>query len=1131
MKRVSLTAVGWAAALVISSTQAAAAPSTLLLHQPSVSAEHIVFVFGGDIWRTDRQGQNPVQLTSQAAAEFAPHVSPDGKLIAFSAAYDGNTDVYVMPIAGGAPQRLTFHPGVDVVNGWSADGKRVLFASAREISNSRSNQLYEVALTGGFERKVMEAVAYEGTWSADGKRLAYRPYRQANNGSSGWRQHRGGTTTPIWIIDPGTQNFEAVPHVNATDINPIWAGAELVFISDRADGAANLFAYSPATKTLRQLTRETQWDVKSASAIGSTVVYESGGQLKELDIATGKGRNIDVSLNPSSPEARVQWKDAMSAITTAQLSATGKRVIVSARGEVFNVPVKDGGIRNLTNTSGVREKDALWSTDGLRVAYISDSGRSHQLVLRDADGLDKPKTLGLGGSGHFNLLAWSPDAKRLIVQDNHLNLFSVNAADGARRLIATSERRAAFNVAFSADSRWLAYTVTGANHFSQIRLQDLVTGKDQALTDGLTHADFPVFGKSKTGGKGDEKTSDKAGDDVLYFTASINAGPTRVGLDMSTQERPLRTGLFVAVLTADGKSPLLSRPGDEEAAKKEDKKAAEKKNDKKDDEKDNEKDKKKDDKKAEDKPEIKPIKPVRIDFEGLQQRIVGLPVAARNYDSLAVASDGALLYLEHTQPGISSEPPDAKGEDDATLYRFDFEEREAKALKVGIADFSLSANGKKILVRSAKGKLEIADAGEKFAAKPIELGKLRMRVNPREEWQQIFDETWAMEKDFFYDPKLHGLDWDAVYKRYQPLLAHVQRREDLNELLVDMIGELQVGHNRVGGGDVHKEPSAQVGLLGADFRVNDKGVYLIKTILRGDRWNPFLKAPLAAPGLGVKEGDALVAINGRPLDGTTNLFALLENTVDKQTVLTLSSDPTLKITRQITVEPVASEARLRQWQWIERNRHYVDQQSGGKVAYVYLPDTAGEGYEHFNRMFFAQIDKQAVIVDDRRNSGGQAANYVTDVLRRPYLSSWKDRDGLIYDTPGGAIYGPKAMLIDQDAGSGGDFLPYAFKRLELGPLIGKRTWGGLIGISANPNLIDGGTLVVPFFRFYTPEGQWRVENEGVAPDIDVELDPVGVNKGRDSQLDAAIANVLERLKIYQPAQRTTAPAMPTKLGD
>ena len=1109
MTLLQLTAASLAAALFITpSASAANAVPSLLLRQPSVSAEHLVFVYGGDLWRSDRQGRNPVQLTSQAAAEFAPHLSPDGKLIAFSASYDGNTDVYVMPISGGAAERLTFHPGADVVNGWSVDGQRVLFASAREIANNRSNQLYEVALAGGFERKVMEAVAYEGTWSPDGKRLAYRPYRQAYNGSSGWRQHRGGTTPPIWIIDPLTQKFEAVPHVNATDINPIWVGAELVFISDRADGAANLFAYSPATKALRQLTRETQWDVKNASAIGSTVVYEVGGQLKELDVASGKGRPIDVALNPASPAARVQWKDASPAMTSAHLSATGKRVLVSARGEVFSAPVKDGSIRNLTNTSGVREKDALWSQDGLRVAYIADAGRKHQLVLREADGLAKPKTLSLSldGGGYFSLLAWSPDGKRLIVQDNHLNLFSVNAADGVRRLLATSARRGQFNVAFSADSRWLAYTVTGANHFSQIRVQELATGKDQALTDGLTHADYPVFASSKDSG------------DLLYFTASINAGPTRVGLDMSSQERPLRSGLFVAVLSADGKSPLLARAGDEEAAKK-DEKTDEKKEDKKDDD------------KADDKADSKPIKPVRIDFDGLQQRIVGLPVAERSYDTLAVAADGALFYLERVQPGISNEPPDAEGDDDATLYRFDFDEREAKSLKVGIKDFGLSADGKKLLIRYAKGKLEIADAGEKLAAKPLALGQLRMRINPREEWQQIFDETWAMQKEFFYDPKLHGLDWDAVYKRYQPLLAHVQRREDLNELLVEMIGELQVGHNRVGGGDVHKEPSAKVGLLGADFRVDDKGIYRIKTILRGDHWNPFLKAPLAAPGLGVKEGDALLAINGNSLDGKSNLFALLENTVDKQTVLTLSSDPTLKLTRQVTVEPVASETRLRQWAWIERNRQYVDKQSGGRVAYVYLPDTAGQGYEHFNRMFFAQIDRQAIIVDDRRNGGGQAANYVIDVLRRPYLSSWKDRDGLIYDTPGGAIYGPKVMLIDQDAGSGGDFLPYAFKRLELGPLIGKRTWGGLIGIAANPPLIDGGALAVPFFRFFTPEGQWRVENEGVAPDIDVELDPVGVNKGRDSQLDAAIANVLERLKTYQPVQRTTAPAMPTKLGE
>jgi len=441
----------------------------------------------------------------------------------------------------------------------------------------------------------------------------------------------------------------------------------------------------------------------------------------------------------------------------------------------------------------------------------------------------------------------------------------------------------------------------------------------------------------------------------------------------------------------------------------------------------------------------------------------------------------------------------------------------------------MSADGKKLLLQYAKGRLEVADAGEKLDSKNLDLSQVRSLVDPRQEWQQIFDETWWMEKDYFYDPKLHGLDWNAVYQRYQPLLQFVQRREDLNEVLVEMIGELQVGHNRIGGGDVYQERGAGVGLLGADFRI-DKGQYRIKTIYHGDRWNPFLPAPLAVPGLGVKEGDYLLAVNGRKLDAQQNLYALLENTVGKQVTLTVAAEADGKGSRNVVVEPIANEAGLRQWHWIESNREYVGKQTGGKVAYVYLPDTAGDGFQYFNRMFFAQVDKQAVIVDDRRNSGGQAANYVTDVLSRKYLAGWKDRDGLVFSTPGGAIYGPKAMLIDQDAGSGGDFLPYAFKRLGLGPLIGKRTWGGLIGISTNPNLIDGGNLVVPYFRVFSPEGEWRVENEGVAPDIDVELDPAGVNGGKDSQLDAAIASVLQRLQGYKPVERKEAPPMPTQLG-
>lgn len=1088
--------------------QAAESMTTALLRQPALSRDHLAFVYGGDIWITDRAGQHAQQLTNHPASEFAPQFSPDGKWLAFSASYDNNTDVYVVSVDGGQPRRLSWHPGQDIVCGWSADGKRILFSSAREVANSRSNQLYEIALEGGFEKKVMEAVAFEGSWSGDGHHLAYRPYRQAYAGSAGWRQHRGGSTPPIWIIDPASNAVEKIPHQNATDSNPLWVKNEVYFISDRNDGVANLFAYNRQSKAVRQLSHESVWDVRTANSYGESIVYEVGGTLKEFDTATGKIRTIQINIQAQAQQLRPQWKDASKTISSVQLSPTGKRVVVSARGEVFTVPVKDGSTRNLTETSGVREKDALWSPDGNQIAYISDAGLQHTLVIRDQAGLEKPRNLALGKKAYFKLLGWSPDNKLIVFQDFHLNLFAIRLATGAISSIDTSARRQDFHISFSSDSRWLAYTVAGANHFSQIKLHDFTSGKNSSLTDGMSHADNPAF----------------AAKDYLYFTSSVNSGPSQVGLDMSTQERPLRNGLFVAVLAADGKSPLLPKEGDEGSKNDSDNKDA-KDEVKKDPNKNEAKDGKDSAKKE---PAAKPVKPVKIDLEGLQQRIIALPVAERNYDSLSVAYDGALFYLEHKQPGASTEPPEVDSKDDAELVRFNFEDKKTKSLKQGISGYDMSFDGKKLLLQSGKGTLQIADAKDTLDAKAVDLAQVRTLVDPREEWQQIFNETWWMEKEFFYDAGLHGIDWDAIYARYQPLVKRVQRREDLNELLVEMIGELQVGHNRVGGGDVHSERPASVGLLGADFTL-ENGHYRIKTLFAGDRWNPFLTAPLVTPGLGIKEGDYILAINGKALTANQNIYALLEGTVGKQVTLSISStltDPG----RNVVVQPIANESGLRQWHWIEKNRQYVQKKTDGKVAYVYLPNTAAEGFNYFNRMFFAQVDKPGVIIDERRNGGGQAANYVTDVLSRPYLASWKDRDGLIYDTPGGAIYGPKAMLIDQDAGSGGDFLPYSFKRLKLGALIGKRTWGGLIGISANPALIDGGNLVVPFFRFFTPDGEWRVENEGVAPDIEVELEPGAVNKGIDTQLDAAIAHVLEKLKTYQPVQHKTAPAFPKELG-
>jgi tricorn protease len=1096
---------------------ASAAEPTLMLRQPAVSKDHLAFVYAGDLWLADRDGGNARRLTSHAAGEFLPRFSPDGRRIAFSASYDGNVDVYVIGLDGGQPKRLTWHPAPDNVSGWSPDGRRVLFASPREVLNNRSNQLYEVGVDGGYERQVMKAVAYEGAWSADGRQLAYRPYNAAYAGASGWRQSRGGTTPPVWIMDMASQRWQEIPHVNASDSAPVWAGGEVVFISDRdgeTQGAANLFAFNPVTQALRQLTRETQWDVRSVDAVGTTLVYEAGGRIKQLELAgagAGQPRVLDIRLASIAPQARPQWKDAGKALTSARLSSTGKRVVVSARGEVFTVPVKDGSVRNLTETSGVREKDALWSADGQRIAYVSDApGMRHEVVLVAQNGLGAKERFLLPKEGYFTLLDWSPDGHHLVLRDNHLNLYRMGLAAGAQRgrlvKIATDVRRSNVGIAFAPDSRWLAFTGSGDNYLGRIWLHEIATGRNHAVTDGLAHAGTPAF---------------SAKGDVLYFTASINAGPAAVGLDLSTQERPRRAGLYALVLAADGKSPLAPKPGDEDG-KKDDKKDDDKKEDGKADKNGDKNGDKKEPKKAE------PVKPIKVDLDGLADRVVALPVAERNYDRLAVAADGALFYLQRPQPGASVEPPQAEKRATAELWRFDFEERKPKLLRTAIADFSLSEDHRKLLLTVAGGKLEVGDANDKGDSKPLDLAGLRTRVDLRAEWKQIFDEAWWMEREFFYDPGMHGLDWQAVYDRYLPQLAHVQRREDLNDLLVQMIGELQVGHNRVGGGDVHQEAPVAVGLLGADFAV-ERGRYRIARLYAGDRLDPKLRSPLAVPGLGVKEGDFILAVDGQELMEPTNLYALLENTVGRQVVLSIAQDAAGKARRDVVVEPIASEALLRRWAWIDGNRRAVEQKTGGKVAYVYMPDTGGQGYEHFNRMFFAQVDKQALIVDDRRNGGGQAANYVTELLARPYLGSWKDRDGLVFDTPGGAIYGPKAMLIDQDAGSGGDFMPYAFKRVGLGPLIGKRTWGGLIGISTNPDLVDGGFLTVPFFRFYTPEGEWRIENEGVAPDLDVELDPAAVNRGEDPQLDAAIADVMKRLEAWKPIQRKAAPDA-AKLG-
>ena len=1070
----------------------AAQAETRLVKQADVSDDHIAFVYGGDIWVADRDGNNPRQLTTRQAPEMMPHFSPDGQTIAFSATYDGNTDVYTIPVAGGQPTRLTWHPDADRVAGWTPDGESVLFMSRREMTSGRSAQAWHVNANGGFPTKVMDAVIQDGRWDADGQRIAYQPYITAHRGSSGWRNHRGGSTPPIWILDPASGAWEEIPHENASDTNPMWVGGDVYFLSDRS-GMKNLWKYDAGRRTVSMATDQQDWDISWARAHGNDILLTTtAGDLMVFDTRRGRTRAIDVTLSPDSPEARPQWKDAMANMTGAALSPTGKRAIVTARGDVYTVPLKDGSTRNLTRTSGAKEISGLWSPKGGEVAYISDATRKLRVVIADQNGKEK-RSFDLGDDD-YQLIDWSGTGDKIIIADNHLGVWSMDAETGALTKIYTDNRRSGAEVSLSPDGNWLAYTKARANYFNDVYLYSFADGSHTLLTDGMSHSASPAFSPD---GK------------YLYFAASTNAGPTAVGLDMSTQERPVRFGLYAAVLAADGKSPLLPKAGDEAEKSEEKSENSGEKGDEK---------AKKEEKTA-----------TKVDLDGLTDRIVALPVAERSYASLSVANDGGLFFLEFPQPGGTIEPNGRNGGNVAKLMRFDFKDKKASKAMDRITGYSLSGDGKMIIVATPERALMTAKATKDIQAKRLNTSDVRAFINPREEWAQIFDEVWRLEHQYFYADNMHNLDWQGIYDKYRPLVDHVATRADLNRLLVDMISELEVGHNRAGAGDLYRDKPVSVGLLGADLRMVD-GKYQVTRVFDGENWNPFVKAPLAAPGIGVKAGDFIHAVNGVAVDGNSNIYAQFPNTVGKQVTLSVSSDGDAANAREVVVEPVGNERQLRHWAWVEGNRKRVEEATGGRTGYVYLPNTAGAGFTYFNRMFFAQSDKPSMIIDERQNGGGQAANYITDVLSRQYLSSWKDRDGLTFETPGGAVFGPKVMLIDQDAGSGGDFLPYSFRRMGIGQLIGKRTWGGLIGISANPRLIDGGFITVPFFRVYTPEGEWRVENEGVAPDIDVTLDPAQVNAGVDTQLERAIEEVLKELETYQPVKRHTPPALPTEVG-
>lgn len=1052
---------------------------TLLLKQPTISAEHLAFVYAGDLWRTGLDGAAPQRLTAQSGQKLHPYFSPDGRWVAFSGNYDGNLSVYVIPAAGGAPRRLTYHPGDDLVRGWTPDG-RVLFASARDGISPRVRRLYTIAPEGGLPAALPMLSAERGAFSPDGRTIAYTPYFEAY---WSWKRYRGGRTVPIWLLDLETFDHVEIPHENASDSFPCWLGDAVFFLSDRA-GTMNVFRYDLSTREVSQQTFHDDFDVRSLSAGAGRLAYEQGGRIHLLTPEAGESRPVSLAIAADLPAARPHYKPVARQIRNAGLSPNGARALFEARGEILTVPASKGDVRNLTNSPGVADRDPAWSPDGRSIAYFSDASGEYQLIVADQKG-GRQRAYDLGGPSFYHRPLWSPDSSRIAYTDKALNLSILNVESGAITHVDSDTYDhpvRSLDPAWSPDSAWLTYTKRLANHLRAVFLYHLADGQIHQLSDGMSDAISAQFSRD---GK------------HLFFAASVNYGLNTGWLDMSSFERRVDRSLYVAVLSSADPSPLAPESDEEPPEEKE-------------------KDTPKGEgeaQKAKDAP--KPPPAVRIDLEGLDQRIVALPIPPGDYARLQTA-EGKLFYLE-TLPGRWSDPEVASEE--SRLHAYDLKKRKSEPFVERLRDYWVSANGKKLMYSAGKSpSFAIVDVEK--PPKP-EDGKLDLKgaqllVDPQAEWRQIFQEAYRIHRDYFYDPEMHGLDWAATAEKYRPFLAHLGHRDDLNYLLAELSGELVSGHAYVFAGDMPAARRVRVGLLGADYELVD-GAYRIRRIYPGLNWQPQLRAPLTEPGVNVREGEYILAVNGRSLRAPTSIYQLFEQTVDRNTDLLVSPTTSEADGRVVTVRPIGDESGLRHWSWVEQNRRRVDELSGGRAAYVYMADTSRQGYDSFNRYYFAQLDKQALVLDERFNGGGSVADYVIDLLNRPLLSRWATREGLPFNTPNASILGPKVMLINALAGSGGDALPHFFRRRGLGKLVGTRTWGGLIGIYDYPALIDGGFLSSPRLAIYSPDGEWEVENVGVAPDVEVEMTPKLTIAGRDPQLERAVEIVLEELEQSPPA--------------
>ncbi|HXW54255.1 MAG TPA: PDZ domain-containing protein [Candidatus Cybelea sp.] len=1073
---------------------AAQSDEPLLLRQPTLSRTDICFVYGDDLWRVSRDGGEAIRLTAGPGIKRGPHYSPDGNWIAFTGEYDGTLNVYVLPATGGTPRRLTFHGGPDTAVGWTPDGKNVLFSSPRETYASGIERLYTVPVEGGFATLVPLPLAYEGSYSPDGSHIAYRPTPQA---WGTWSHYRGGTETQLWIANLADSSIVKVPRDDWNDLNPMWIGDTVYYLADK-NGPYTLFAYDTKSQKNEQVFENTALPLKSASAGPGAIVYEQFGSLHLYDLASHQGHTVRVHIHADLVQVRPHFEKVAKHVDNAAISPTGVRAVFEAHGEILTAPVKKGDIRNITRSPGVADRDPSWSPDGKWIAYFSDESGEYTLHLSDQSGQGEVKKIDLAKSPtYFYSPTWSPDSKKVAYTDVRSTLWYVDLDKPTPTKIVTGYYdETGFSPTWSPDSRWIAYTSSLPNHMNAVFVYSLETHQSTEITDGMSDARSVAFDKN---GK------------YLYFTASTNVGPTLFGLNMSTDDHTVTRSVYVVVLRKDLPSPFAPE-SDEEKVEGEKKDADSSKSSdaggQKDQDKDADKGKDKDVEKKKEPPKV------TIDFDNISQRIVAVPIPARNYVDLEPGKEGEFFVAEIPRDGGDNGPT-------LTLSKFTMEKRKSDEIASGLRNLAISFNGEKMLYQQGDDWFIAATAEHvKPGDGELKLDDMDVWVDPQAEWKQMFHEIWRIERDFLYDAHYHGLNLVAAEKEYSAYLPGIATRDDLNYLFDQMLSEINVGHMFVGGGDIPEVTPVKVGLLGADYSI-ENGRYRFHRVYNGENWNPRLQAPLTQPGVNVVAGEYLLAVNGRELHASDDVYSLFQETAGRQTLLKVGPNPDGSGSREVTVVPVDNEEQLRNRAWIEDNIRKVDQMTYGKVAYVYLPNTANGGFTNFNRYYFAQIGKQGAVIDERFNTGGQAADYIIEVMQRKIWSYWTPREGGISTTPLG-IFGPKAMVTNEFSGSGGDALPWYFHLNGLGPLVGKRTWGGLVGIGGYPPLIDGGYVTAPRFAFFTKEGTWDVENHGVQPDFEIEFDPHAWREGRDPQLEKAVNLVMDDLKKNPPA----APKIP-----